>query len=305
MSTIMLPANLSQLSAFAAVARLGSFGKAGAELSLSTSAISHAIRALEERLGVTLFNRTTRSVALTEAGQHLLGRIEPALRDVGDALDDMNHFRERPAGTLRINTSRGAGQLVLMPVVPTFLARYPDITVELVADEGFVDIVAGGFDAGVRFLDAVPEDMVGVPIGGPQRFVVVGSPAYFARHPVPQHPDELMSHECIRYRFTSGRIYKWDFEKDGVRRELDVPGRVMLGDSRMETQAALAGVGLAITLESMVRDEIASGQLVTVLEDWSMRVSSFTLYYPRQRRLTPALRAFVDLLRDGRDDRPN
>lgn len=295
----MPPANLSQLSAFATVARLGSFGKAGAELSLSTSAISHAIRTLEERLGVTLFNRTTRSVALTEAGHHLLSRIEPALRDVGDALEDMNDFRERPAGTLRINTSRGAGQLVLMPVVPRFLALYPDISVELVDDEGFVDIVAAGFDAGVRFLSAVPEDMVGVPIGGPQRFVVVGSPDYFARHPVPRHPDDLMAHECIRYRYTSGRIYKWDFEKDGVRREIDVPGRVMLGDSRMETQAALAGVGLAIMLESYVRDDIAAGRLVPVLEDWSRSVSTFTLYYPRQRRLTPALRAFVDLLREA------
>jgi DNA-binding transcriptional LysR family regulator len=299
----MLPANLSQLSTFATVARLGSFGKAGAELSLSASAISHAIRTLEERLGVSLFNRTTRSVALTEAGHHLLGRIEPALRDVGSALEEMNDFRGRPAGTLRINTSRGAGQLVLMPVVPAFLALYPDISVELVDDEGFVDIVAAGFDAGVRFLSAVPEDMVGVPIGGPQRFVVVGSPDYFARHPAPQHPDDLMAHECIRYRYSSGRIYKWDFEKDGVRREIDVPGRVMLGDARMETQAALAGVGLSIMLESYVRDEIADGRLIAVLEDWSRTVSTFTLYYPRQRRLTPALRAFVDLLREAQNDR--
>jgi DNA-binding transcriptional LysR family regulator len=297
----MQAANLSQLSAFATVARLGSFGKAGAELSLSSSAISHAIRTLEERLGVSLFNRTTRSVALTEAGHHLLGRIEPALRDVGEALEDMNDFRERPAGTLRINTSRGAGQLVLMPVVPIFLARYPDISVELVDDEGFVDIVAAGFDAGVRFLSAVPEDMVGVPIGGPQRFVVVGSPAYLAGHPAPQHPDELMTHECIRYRYASGRIYKWDFEKDGVRRELDVPGRVMLGDPRMEIQAAVAGVGLAITLESYARPYISAGTLVPVLEDWSKTASTFTLYYPQQRRLTPALRAFVDLLRAAQD----
>jgi DNA-binding transcriptional LysR family regulator len=298
----MLPANLSQLSAFATVARLGSFGKAGAELSLSTSAISHAIRTLEERLGVSLFNRTTRSVALTEAGQHLLGRIEPALRDVGSALEEMNDFRARPAGTLRINTSRGAGQLVLMPIVPVFLARYPDISVELVDNEGMVDIVAEGFDAGVRFLAAVPDDMVGVPIGEAQRFVVVGSPGYLARHPAPRVPDDLLAHECVRYRFPSGRLYKWDFEKDGVRRELDVPGRVTLGDSTMEVQAALAGVGLAITLESIVREDIRAGRLVPVLEDWSMPVSAFTLYYPRQRRLTSALRAFVDLLRDARGD---
>lgn len=299
----MLPANLSQLSAFTCVARLGSFKKAGAELSLSTSAISHAIRTLEERLGVSLFNRTTRSVALTDAGHHLLGRIEPALRDVGDALAEMNDFRERPAGTLRINTSRGAGQLALMPVVPTLLALYPDISVELVDNEGMVDIVAEGFDAGVRFLDAVPEDMVGVQIGGPQRFVVVGSPDYFARHPVPQHPDELHAHECIRYRFPSGRIYKWDFEKEGVHREIDVPGRVMLGDPTMELQAALAGVGLAIALESVVHADIAAGRLLSVLEDWSMPISTFTLYYPRQRRLTPALRAFVDLLREAQGNR--
>ncbi|QEI05745.1 LysR family transcriptional regulator [Pigmentiphaga aceris] len=298
----MLPANLSQLSAFSAVARLGSFGKAGAELSLSTSAISHAIRTLEERLGLSLFNRTTRSVALTEAGQHLLERIEPALRDVGKAIEEMNDFRARPAGTLRINTSRGAGQLVLMPIVPRFLALYPDISVELVDNEGMVDIVAEGFDAGVRFLNAVPEDMVGVPIGIPQRFVVVGTPAYFARHAAPLQPDDLLSHECVRYRFPSGRMYKWDFEKDGVRREVDVPGRVTLGDSTMEVQAALAGVGLAITLESVVRQDIDAGRLIPVLEDWSMSVSSFTLYYPRQRRLKPALRAFVDLLREARGE---
>ncbi|MEL1262954.1 LysR family transcriptional regulator [Pseudoxanthomonas putridarboris] len=295
------PDNLSHLAAFAAVARHGSFRKAGAELALSTSAISYAIRGLEERLGVSLFNRTTRSVALTEAGRRLLERLRPALRDVSDALEEMNNFRTAPAGLLRINTSRAACHLLVAPLMPRFLAAYPEIQLEIVEDDGLVDIVGGGFDVGIRFEETVPEDMVAVPIGPTQRVAMVGAPAYFARHPVPLHPDDLAVHDCIRFRFPSGRVYKWELEKEGVALELDVRGRLTVGTMDLWVRAALDGVGLAFVLEDYVGDLVREGRLVRVLEEWCPRFPGFMLYYPRQRQMPSALRAFIDLVRATRD----
>lgn len=289
--------NLSHLVVFAAVARLNSFQRAGVESGMSASAVSHAIRGLEERLGVSLFNRTTRSVSLTEAGQRLLERLQPVLRDVGEAIDEMNHFRSTPTGTLRIDAPRIVAQMLIIPMIPKFLAAYPGIQFELVQQDGFVDIVAGGCDAGIRYEDVVPEDMVGVRLDRAVRWAVVATPDYFARYPVPLHPNDLSAHDCIRIRFPSGRYFRWEFGRDGADMETEVHGRLTVGDADTAVLAALDGVGLAVSFEDAVAAHIAEGRLVRVLEEWCPPFSGFMLYYPRQRRMSSALRAFIDMLR--------
>jgi DNA-binding transcriptional LysR family regulator len=287
--------NLSHLAVFAAVARHSSFRKAAADLALSASAVSYAIRTLEDRLGVGLFNRTTRSVALTEAGTRLLERLQPALGDLSDALDEMNNFRSSPTGTLRINTSRVAAQQVIAPLMQRFLAAYPEIHLDVVSDDGLVDIVAEGFDVGIRYEGTVPEDMVAVSVGPAQRFAMVGAPAYFERHDIPRHPDDLGTQDCIRYRFPSGLIYKWELAKGDVLLPMDVKGHLTVGDAALAIRAALDGIGLAFVLEDNVAAPIAGGQLLRVLEDWCPYFPGFMLYYPRQRRMSSALRAFIDM----------
>jgi len=289
--------NLTHLAAFAAVARHRSFRRAGAELALSTSAVSYAIRALEARLGVGLFHRTTRSVALTEAGQRLIERLQPALGQVGDALEEMNQFRAAPAGLLRINAARAAVPTHIGPRITRFLQSHPDVRLELTENDGLVDIVSEGFDAGVRLHEFVPEDMVAVPLGAPLRGMIVAAPGYLARRGIPQHPRELMQHECIRFRFASGHRYKWQFEHDGQSLEIDVPGRLTLSEQTTIIGAARDGLGLAYVLEDAARPLLDEGQLVAVLEAWSPPFPGFVLYYPRQRQMTSALRAFVDLVR--------
>jgi DNA-binding transcriptional LysR family regulator len=216
--------NLTHLAAFAAVARHRSFRRAGAELALSTSAVSYAIRALEERLGVGLFHRTTRSVSLTEAGQRLMERLQPALGQVSDALEEMNQFRATPAGLLRINAARAAVPTQLSPRLADFLRVHPDVRIEVTENDGLVDIVAEGFDAGVRLHEFVPEDMVAVPLGPSLRGMIVASPAYLAQHQTPQHPRDLLRHQCVRFRFASGHLYKWQFERGEESLEIDVQG---------------------------------------------------------------------------------
>lgn len=294
----MQPDNLSHLAAFAAVARHASFRKAGAELALSTSAISYAIRGLEERLGVVLFHRTTRSVSLTEAGRRLFERLQPALRDVSEALGEMNDFRAKPAGNLRINMPRTAAQLLMPPLLSVFLKRYPDIHFEAVDNDGLIDIVADGYDAGIRLHEVVPEDMVAVPFGPTQRLACVATPGYLAGRGLPQHPYELATHDCIRYRFPSGRIYKWEFEQGETRLEIDVRGRCTFGDLAYCADAAVSGVGIAMVIEDQVTDHLRDGRLVRMLDEWCPPYPGYMLYYPRQRRVTSALRAFIDLLRE-------
>ncbi|MGI4814843.1 MAG: LysR family transcriptional regulator [Janthinobacterium lividum] len=289
--------DLPQLTAFAAVARHRSFRLAGVELALSTSAISYAVRRLEERLGVNLFNRTTRSVALTDAGQRLLDRLQPVLHDLSDALEEMNDFRGTPSGTLRINTSRTAAEFLVAPLMPRFLAAYPHIHLEIVEDDSLVDIVGSGFDAGIRIEESVPEDMVAISIGAAQRSAVFGAPAYFTKHGTPLHPHDLRTHDCLRLRFPSGRLYKWEFEKHGERLEIAVSGRVTLGSSLLTVNASLDGVGLGYLLEQNVMQPIRDGRLVRVLEDWCPSFPGFTLYYPKQRQTSSALRAFIDIAR--------
>ena len=288
---------LPDLISFATVARLRSFRGAALELGVSASALSHAVRGLEERLGVRLLNRTTRSVTPSQAGQRLLERLGPALRDIDDALDDVNTFRDTPIGTLRLNVPRSAAHLLLAPLMARYLAAHPQMRLEITTDDGLVDIVAGGYDAGVRFGESLQGDMVAVPLGPPQRLVVVGSPAYLAKHGAPATPRELRAHACIRFRFPSGKFYRWEFAKGGQALEIDVDGPLALGEAELMIRAAEDGVGLACALDVQVEPRVQSGALVRVLEDWCPMIPGFYLYYPSRRQMAGGLRAFVEMIR--------
>ena len=285
------------LAPFLAIAKQGSFRRAAAELGVTPSALSHSLRALEARLGVRLLNRTTRSVALTEAGQRLLTRVVPAFRDIDDALEELNAFRDRPAGLLRINAPRGAVSMVLMPIVARFLAHHPDVRVELTSEEALVDVVSAGFDAGVRLGERLAADMVATPLGPPHAYAVVGSPDFFAQHRVPLTPIELRGLPCVRHRFASGGIYHWEFERDGEELTVEVDGPLVLTGIDLMVDAALTGVGLVYAFEQTVRKHIARGALVRVLGDWCPSYPGFFLYYPSRHRQPAVLRAFVDFVR--------
>ena len=293
----MQRAAVSDLSAFVAVATHRSFSRAAAELGLSPSALSHTVRSLEERLDLRLLNRTTRSVAPTEAGERLLERLRPALRDIDDALEDANAFRAKPAGRLRLNVPRSAALLLLAPVMTRFIKAYPQMRLEITTEDRLVDIVASGYDAGVRFGESVERDMVAVRIGPDLRMAVVGSPAYFRRHPKPVKPRDLHGHACIRFRLPSGGIYRWEFEKKGEVLEVEVDGPLTLGDQQVMLQAALDGAGLAIVLESHARPHLKARQLVRVLADWCPPFPGYFLYYPSRRQVPAGLRAFIDMMR--------
>jgi DNA-binding transcriptional LysR family regulator len=285
------------LSAFLSVATHRSFRKAAAELGVTPSALSHALRGIEARLGVRLVNRTTRSVALTEAGERLYARVRPAFLDIRDALEDLNAFRGQPMGTLRLNAARQSAHLALLPVVARFLRAYPDVRVEIRVDDALTDIVGQGFDAGVRFGEAVAADMVAVPLGGKQRSAVVASPGFFTRHVAPASPQDLRGLPCVRFRFSSGSFYRWEFEKDGEEVLVEVEGPLTMNDQGLMVDAALAGVGLAYVFEAQVSSLLDEGRLVRVLEDWCPPYAGFFLYYPSRRQLPSALRAFVDFIK--------
>lgn len=290
----------SDLESFLAIARHRSFRRAAAEMGCTPSALSHALRALEERLDVRLVNRTTRSVALTEAGERLFDRVAPAFRDIGDALDDLNNFRGTPVGTLRINAGRPSLRLVLLPVVTRFLAAYPGVSVEIAIDNALIDMVSEGYDAGVRFGETIAQDMIAVPIGPRQRTAIVASPAFFERHARPSTPEQLRDLPCIGLRFGSGRLYGWEFERDGQELTVEVGGRLILDDQDLMVDAAIDGAGIAFTFEDQVVAHIAAGRLVRVLEDWCPYYAGFYLYYPSRRQMPASLRAFVDFVRaDG------
>lgn len=284
----------ADLATFLAIARHRSFRNAAVELGVSASALSHALRGIEERLDVRLVNRTTRSVALTEAGERLFARVSPAFQDIDDALEDLNHFRGKPAGTLRFNTARQSAQLVLLPIVTRFLKVYPEINVEIAVNDGLVDMVSAGFDAGIRFGETVAADMIAVPIGPRQRSAVVASPGFFKLHKPPQTPYELKDLPCIRYRFWGGALYRWEFERGGIEVEIDVAGALTLNDQDLMVDAALDGAGLAYVFEGQVDELIAKRKLVRVLADWCPAYPGFFMYYPSRRQLPAALRVFVD-----------
>ncbi len=291
---------LSGLQAVVAVASRNNFRAAAAELGLSASAVSHAVSALEERMGVRLFHRTTRSVALSEAGREFLGRIAPALREIEGAIDATRAMSPRPAGTLRINTSEAAAHQLLTSYVPEYLKRYPDMQVDLVTEGRLVDIVADGFDAGVRLSDSVAQDMVAALFGPEQGFVVVGAPGYFRvkGRTVPSTPHDLGSHRCIRNRLANGAIWRWDFSRQGEAISLDVEGPLILDNNQLRLEAALAGVGLVYMNEWSARKQIRAGRLVRVLQDWTPSIGRLSLYYPGHRHVPAGLRVFVDLLRE-------
>ncbi|RKS24680.1 LysR family transcriptional regulator [Pseudomonas sp. WPR_5_2] len=291
----------ADLSIFLSVANHLNFSRAAVELGVTPSALSHAVRTLENRLGVRLFNRTTRSVGLTEAGERLRARLQPAFRDIDDALEDLNNYRDKPSGSLRITAGRQAAELVLLPLASEFLAAYPDVKLEIVADDGLVDVVAGGFDAGVRFGARLEADMVSLPIGSYLRSVVVGSPAFFARHAVPHKPEDLHGLPCIRHRFPSGSLYRWEFERGGIAEEIEVDGPLTLGDVSLMVGPALQGVGIAYLFEDMVKAQLADGRLVQVLGDWCPYYPGLHLYYPSRRHVPATLKAFIEFVRAARE----
>ena len=290
---------LVELEAVLAVARRGSFRAAAAELGMSTSAVSNAIAGLEARLGSRLFHRNTRSVSLTEAGRRFADRITPALMEIRSASEEINAQDQSLTGTLRINASVGAAQMIFEPLVLAFMRRHPGMTVDIVTEARLVDIVAAGFDAGIRLEESVPRDMIAVPIGGDQRLVVVGAPSYFEHHPRPRVPGDLSAHACIRLRLSHGGIYRWELERHGESVAVDVQGPLILDEMRMIAQAARAGMGLAFMSEWYVAEDLAAGRLLQVLDDWTPPFPGMRLYYPGHRHVPAALRAFIELIREG------
>jgi DNA-binding transcriptional LysR family regulator len=295
----MLTPGFSELNAAAAIATRKSFRAAANDLGVSASALSHAIASLESRLGVRLFNRTTRSVSLTLAGEQFLTRVKPAMSEIADAMHEVNEQRSTPAGLIRINTSEVAGEQILAPIVTEFLRRYgDDVQLELVTESGLVDIVADGFDAGVRLAEMVPRDMISIPIGKTQRHVVVGSPSYFTTRTQPRSPSDLKEHVCVRYRLPGGSIYRWEFEKRRQILSVDITGPLTLDSDRLILRAALEGAGLAYVNEWGARNALAEGRLVQVLSDWTPSYPGLCLYYPSHRHLAAAMRAFTDMIRE-------
>lgn len=290
---------LSQLAVLAAVAAHGSFRGAARELAIAPSAVSHAVATLEDSLGVRLLARTTRSVAPTEAGRQLLERLSPALEEINAAVGAAVDSRARPSGVLRITAPYVAAQLVIAPRLGEFAKAYPDITLDLRVENGFTDIVAAGFDAGVRLGESLEADMIATRLTGYVRAAIVAAPAYLENRPVPVEPLDLMHHACIRHRFPSGRTYRWEFEKAGEAQEIAIEGPLIVNDDRVILEAALNGTGLAYLFEVYVHDALAEGHLVRVLEDWCQPFAGLYLYYPSRRQMRPALRAFIDFYRHG------
>ncbi|WP_046869249.1 LysR family transcriptional regulator [Microvirga massiliensis] len=290
--------NLNDLLAFLSVARERSFTKAAAKLGVSQSALSQTIRQLEERLGLRLLTRTTRSVSPTEAGERLLRSIGPRLDEIEAEIESLSELRERPAGTIRITATDYAIEQVLWPKLERFLPKYPDIKVELSIDYGLTDIAAERYDAGVRLGEQVAKDMISVRIGPDTRYAVVGSKPYFARHPSPETPQDLIGHSCINLRLpTHGGLYAWEFEKEGDELRVRVEGQLVFNGIFQVLKAAVAGFGLAHVPEDLAQPYLAKGRLVRVLEDWCPTWPGYHLYYPSRRQSSPAFALLVDALR--------
>ncbi|MGD9670714.1 MAG: LysR family transcriptional regulator [Hyphomicrobiaceae bacterium] len=289
---------MADLAAFLAVAREGSFTRAAAKIGVSPSALSHTIRKLEERVGVRLLIRTTRSVSPTEAGERLLGSIGPHIDQIRIEIEGLKSLRDHPAGTVRITTGDHAAEAILLPAITKLLSDYPEVNVEVSVDSGFVDIVADRFDAGVRFGETVAKDMVAVRIGPDLRMAAVASPSYFAGHKPPRTPHELAKHNCINLRFpTLGGLYAWEFEKAGRSINVRVEGQLIVNDIALARKAAVDGVGIAYLPEDYVQPEIEAGHLVRVLGSWCPSFSGYHLYYPSRRQHSAAFALFVEALR--------
>ncbi|MFD2182069.1 LysR family transcriptional regulator [Rhodoplanes azumiensis] len=290
----------TDLAAFVAVADHLSFQRAAAERGVTRSALSHAVKGLEQDLGVRLLNRNTRSVSLTEAGRLLHARLKPAFGDVAQAIDEVSRWRDTPAGTIRITVPRPVGLMMMGAVIARLVRDCPGLAVEVSSDDALIDIVAADFDAGIRFGERLQQGMIATRIALPMRFAVVGAPAYFDDHPRPERPADLHAHRCIRYRFPSGAMFQWEFEKDGEPLTVAVDGPVVSNDQELIAEAALAGAGLAFVFEDRVSRHLASGALVRCLEDWTPHFDDVFLYYPHRAYMPAGLRALIDILKDPR-----
>jgi DNA-binding transcriptional LysR family regulator len=290
--------NFNDLAYFVEVAREQSFTKAAARLGISQSALSQTIRSLEARVGLRLLTRTTRSVAPTEAGERLLQTIAPRFEEIESALSSLNELRDKPAGTIRLTAGEHPALSVLQPALAKILSGHPDIKVEIIVDYGLTDIVAAGYDAGVRLGEQVARDMIAVRIGPDIRMAVVGSPAYFERYPIPQTPQDLTTHNCINIRLpTYGGIFPWDLEQDGREVRVRVEGQLIFNNVGLRLASALHGLGLAYMPEDLVLPHMATGQLIRVLEDWCPPFPGYHLYYPSRRHASPAFALLVETLR--------
>lgn len=292
-----MDAGLKGLEAVLVIARRGSFRAAAIDLNMSNTALSHTIGRLESGLGVRLFNRTTRSVSLSDAGRDFVERVAPALAEIRAAMDAVRSRRETPSGMLRINASVQAGREIALPVL-TFLRRYPEMRVDLVTEGRLVDIVAEGFDLGIRPADLVPRDMIALPLGKPQRYAVVASPGWLSTHPVPLTPADLPLQDCIRVRLPSGALFRWLFERGGEQVQIDAKGRLTLDEAAIALTAVQDGAGIGFFIEQDVIDDIATGRLIRLLEDWTPPRPGFSLYYPGRRNPSAGLAAFLAVVRE-------
>ncbi|MFV0623469.1 LysR family transcriptional regulator [Sphingomonas sp. ac-8] len=291
-------ADLADFSYFLAITRHGSFRRAALDFGVSPSALSHSLRGLEERIGVRLLNRTNRSVTLTAAGEALRDAIADPFERIDTAVDLLNRFRDAPAGRVRLNVVGDAAILLIAPVMPQFVDRYPDMAVDIVASNRMVDIVAEGFDAGIRHGGTVPEDMIAQTLSPPIRWVVAGAPDYFARFGVPQTPDALAAHRCLGVRLGDDRIYRWEFEGEDGPFDVAVPSTVTVDDSRPMLAMALGGAGLMYGPEPIVAEHVAAGSLRLVLEEWATTGPGYQIYHPGRRQLPTGLRLLIDLIRE-------
>lgn len=287
---------LHEFTAVNAVAIHRSFRSAAASLEVSPSSLSHIVASVERRLGIRLFQRNTRNVSLTEAGEAFLSRMRPALREMTDAIDSVNQFRDKPTGQLRLNSSAWAADRVL-PIILDFMHEYPDVKVDVVADGRLIDIVAEGFDAGLRLAEAVPQDMIALPLGGDEALIIVAAPAYLKKHGKPKAPADLLAHDCICARLPSGSMMRWEVQKAGEQSWVNVSGRLILGTAELTLKAAVAGAGIAYVLARDAEPLVKAGKLVQLLADWTPPFAGICLYYPRQHLPTATFRAFVDFLK--------
>lgn len=291
-------ANLVDIVYFLAIARLQSFSRAGLEVGISASALSHAMKGLEARLGVRLLNRTTRSVTLTAAGEELQGLVSTPLNEIGQALEALNRLRDEPAGRIRLNALSDGAALILGPVLPVFIERYPDIEVDLTVSNRMIDIIGDGHDAGIRYGGTVPEDMIAQRLSPDIRWAVVGTPDYFRRFGTPRHPEELKQHRCLRIRLGNARMYDWEFEKNGEQLQIDVPGAITIDESRIGLELVCRGAGLMYVPEAVVATLVADGTLQTVLTDWASTDPGFHIYYSSSRQVPVGLRLLIELIRE-------
>jgi DNA-binding transcriptional LysR family regulator len=290
--------DLADLTYFLEIAKHRSFRRAGLELGVSASAVSHALRGLEERLGVRLLNRTSRSVTLTAAGEALQGAVQQPFDQIGQAMEVVNRFRDAPMGRVRLSVPNDAADHLIAPVMSQFVERYPDIEIEISVSNRLIDVIDSGFDAGIRFGGTVPEDMIAQRLSADIRWIVVAAPAYLERFGTPAHPNDLHAHRCIRIRIGDDSVYRWEFEHGDEQLEINVPGSMIVDDGRLGVAAACDGAGLIYVADTMVGSQLASGALEVVLNDWAPTSGGYHIYYSSRRHVPAGLRLFIELVRE-------